>query len=128
MEEKEILKFTDPVKQKVIVRSTDRIKFVQELLDMGSLGAKLAYNTVPRMICPFTAELEVVVERSSPLKSSPTRSALPLDIRRYTPSELEAMVWEEFREAVREAGVKGRDREIMMEDYFKALKERDSVQ
>lgn len=110
------------VKQKLTVRSNDRVRYIQTVLEMGNAGAKLVNNTVPKMIAPFTCDLEIELERSEQFKSTPTLIAYPVEFTTYTVKQLEDMVWDEFREAVGQAGVKGRDRKIMIEDYINVIK------
>ena len=112
----------DKVKQKVVIRSGDRIEFVEELLKWGAIGAKRQSNSVPRLYAPFTAELEIMVNPSTPFKDTHCIRAYPPDHRVYTEQELEAMEWNEFRESVALLGVKGRDRKIMVADYLQAVK------
>ena len=112
----------DNVRQKIVIRSGDRIEFVEELLKWGAIGAKRQTNTVPRLYAPFTAELEIMVNPSTPFKDTHCIRAYPPDHRIYTEQELENMTFEEFRESVALLGVKGRDRKIMVADYLQAVK------
>ena len=112
----------DNVRQKIVIRSGDRIEFVEELLKWGAIGAKRQANTVPRLFAPFTAELEIMVNPSTPFKDTHCVRAYPPDHRVYTEVELEEMTFEEFRESVALLGVKGRDRKIMTADYLEAVK------
>ena len=112
----------DKVRQKIVIRSGDRIEFVEELLKWGAIGAKRQSNSVPRLYAPFTAELEIMVNPSTPFKDTHCIRAYPPDHRIYTEEELEQMEWNEFRESVALLGVKGRDRKIMVTDYLQAVK------
>ena len=112
----------DNVRQKIVIRSGDRIEFVEELLKWGAIGAKRQSNSVPRLYAPFTAELEIMVNPSTPFKDTHCVRAYPPDHRIYTEQEMEAMEWNEFRESVALLGVKGRDRKIMVADYLQAVK------
>lgn len=112
----------DNVRQKIVIRSGDRIEFVEELLKWGAIGAKRQANTVPRLYAPFTAELEIMVNPSTPFKDTHCVRAYPPDHRIYTEQEMESMEWNEFRESVALLGVKGRDRKIMVADYLQAVK------
>ena len=112
----------DKVRQKIVIRSGDRIEFVEELLKWGAIGAKRQSNSVPRLYAPFTAELEIMVNPSTPFKDTHCIRAYPPDHRVYTEEELESMEWNEFRESVALLGVKGRDRKIMVADYLQAVK------
>lgn len=109
------------VKQKITVRTSDRAKFVDTIAELATLGATRMCNAVPRLIAPFMVDMEIMVERDKALKSTPTIIAYPVAFDRFTVRELEDMVWEDFREAVGQAGVKGRDRKKMIEDYVKVL-------
>lgn len=109
--------------QKLLVRSVDRIKFVETILELGSIGAKIAEKTVPKMIVPFQAELILeITDPSKALKSHPNLIAFPVEYDIYTKTELEEMIWDDFREAVATRGVKGRDRQKMLEMYLEAVK------
>ena len=111
--------------QKLTVRSVDRVKYVETLLELGAKGAKLSEHTVPKLIMPFQAELVMeITDPSQALKSTPHIIAYPVDYEVYTKDVLESMVWEEFREAVATQGVKGRDRTIMLEKYLEVVKKK----
>ncbi len=112
----------DNVRQKIVIRSGDRIEFVEELLKWGAIGAKRQSNSVPRLYAPFTAELEILVDPKNPHKDTHCIRAYPPDHRVYTEVELEEMTFEEFRESVALLGVKGRDRKIMINEYLEAVK------
>lgn len=111
----------DNVKQKLVIRTGDRIEFIEELLKFGKLGAVRQANSVPRLFAPFTAELEIFVDPKNPFKDTHCIRAYPPDHRVYTEVELENMTFEEFRESVGLLGVKGRDRKIMTYDYLAAV-------
>lgn len=111
--------------QKFTVRSIDRVKYVEALLFLGAKGAKLAEGTVPKMIIPFQAELVLeITDSDQVLKSTPHIIAYPVDYEVYTKSALEEMVWEDFRIAVGTQGVKGRDRQKMLEAYLEVVKKK----
>lgn len=112
----------DNVRQKIVLRTADRIEFAKELLKWGAIGAKLQANTVPRLFAPFTAELEILVDPKNPYKDTHCVRAYPPDHRVYTELELESMEWGEFRESVALLGVKGREKEKMIVDYLEAVK------
>ena len=112
----------DNVRQKIVIRSGDRIEFVEELLKWGAIGAKRQSNSVPRLYAPFTAELEIMVNPSTPFKDSHCIRAYPPDHRIYTEEELSQMEFNEFRESVALLGVKGREREKMTTNYLEAVK------
>lgn len=112
----------DNVKQKIVLRTADRIEFATELLKWGAMGAKLQDRTVPRLFAPFTAELEILIDPKVPHKDTHCIRAYPPDHRVYTEVELEEMTFEEFRESVALLGVKGRDRKIMINEYLEAVK------
>ena len=112
----------DNVRQKMVLRTADRIEFATELLKWGAMGAKLQDRTVPRLYAPFTAELEILIDPKVPHKDTHCIRAYPPDHRVYTEVELEEMTFEEFRESVALLGVKGRDRKIMTADYLEAVK------
>ena len=111
----------DKVKQKIVIRSGDRIEFIDELLKWGAMGANRQANSVPRLFAPFTAELEIFVDAKNPFKDTHCVRAYPPDHRIYTEQELEDMTFEDFRESVGLLGVKGRDRKIMTSDYLAAV-------
>ena len=112
----------DKVKQKMVLRTADRIEFATELLKWGAMGAKLQDRTVPRLYAPFTAELEILVDPKSPHKDTHCIRAYPPDHRIYTEEELSQMEFNEFRESVALLGVKGRERDKMVADYLEAVK------
>lgn len=112
----------DKVKQKIVLRTADRIEFAKELLKWGAIGAKLQANTVPRLFAPFTAEFEILVDPKNPHKDTHCIRAYPPDHRIYTEQELEDMEFTEFRESVALLGVKGRERDKMVADYLEAAK------
>lgn len=112
----------DNVRQKIVIRTADRIEFAKELLKWGAMGAKLQDRTVPRLIVPFTAEMVVMIDPKKPHKDTHCVRAYPPDHRVYTEQELEDMVFEEFRESVALFGVKGRDRKIMTKDYLDVIR------
>ena len=112
----------DNVRQKIVLRTGDRIEFIEELLKWGAIGAKRQANTVPRLFAPFTAELEIMVDPKTPYKDTYCIRAYPPDHRIYTEQELENMDFPEFRESVALLGVKGRERDKMVADYSEAVK------
>ena len=112
----------DNVKQKIVLRTADRIEFATELLKWGAMGAKLQDRTVPRLFAPFTAELEILVDPKNPYKDTHCIRAYPPDHRIYTEEELSQMEFNEFRESVALLGVKGRERDKMVADYLEAVK------
>lgn len=110
------------VKQKLTVRTADRITFVNEIIALGAIGAVQRRNSVPKLTAPFMADFVIEVDPKKPLASTPTVIAYPPDIKAYTEIELSRMEFQEFREAVALVGVKGREREVMQKsylDYFK---------
>lgn len=107
------------MKQRLIVRTADRRLYIEELLKLGKLGAVLAPNSVPHMGIPFSAELVVEVQSGKEFQSTPTVHALPLPITTYSKDVMEAMVWDDFREACNKLGVKGRERAVMLEEYLR---------
>ena len=111
----------DKVKQKIVLRTADRREFVDECIRWGVMGAVQKQGSVPRFIAPFTAEFEILVDTKNPHKDTHCIRAYPPDHRIYTEVELEGMTFEEFRESVALLGVKGRDRKIMVADYFVAV-------
>lgn len=109
--------------QKLTVRCIDRRTYVETLVQLGSIGAKLSPGTMPKLTLPFQAELVLEIEDpTQALKSTPHIIAYPVDYEVYTRSELETMVWPDFREAVATQGVKGRDREKMLTEYLEVVK------
>ena len=112
----------DNVRQKMVLRTADRIEFATELLKWGAMGAKLQDRTVPRLFAPFTAEFEILVDPKNPYKDTHCIRAYPPDHRIYTEEELSQMEFNEFRESVALLGVKGRERDKMVADYLEAVK------
>lgn len=118
---KEVMEF-EKVNQKITVFTADRVRFVEELIRLGAMGAKMRKNTVPRLFAPFSAELDLLVDPKKPLVSNEAIRAYPPDHRIYTESELNDMTFEEFRESVALLGIKGRERDKMIKDYLEAVK------
>lgn len=112
------------MKQKVIVRTPDQKIFVQKLLEIGSKGGKLNPLTVPRLsTSPYNVELIVeLTDRNNQIKSDPYVIAFPIAPEIYTEEQMKEMVWDEFRVACSQVGVKGRDRDKMLSDYLSAVK------
>lgn len=105
------------MKQRLILRTPDRKFYVSEILRLGKLGATLAVDSVPGFGMPYTAELMIEVERGKEYRSTATLHAVPLAIETFTIAQMEAMVWDDFREACNALGVKGRERSVMLEEY-----------
>ena len=112
----------DKVKQKIVLRTADRREFVDECIRWGVMGAVQKQGSVPRFIAPFTAEFEILVDPKNPYKDTHCIRAYPPDHRIYTEEELSQMEFNEFRESVALLGVKGREREKMVDDYLEAVK------
>lgn len=106
------------VKQKLTVRTADRITFVNEIVALAAMGATQRHNSVPKLTAPFMADFIIEVDPKKPMVSSPTVIAYPPNIRAYTEIELEKMTFEDFRQTVALVGVKGREREKMTFDYL----------
>lgn len=112
----------DNVRQKIVLRTADRIEFATELMKWGAMGAKLQANSVPRLFAPFTAEMEIMVNPKTPFRDSHCIRAYPPDHRIYTEQELSQMTFEEFRDTMSIFGIKGRERNKMIEEYKNYLK------
>lgn len=112
--------------QEVIITTHDRIDFVKTLLEFGGKygdKVRLKENTVPGMGYPFGFRAELVVTINSEedvVKSGPHIHAIPVQYRAYTKQQLVDMAWDSFREAVATRGVKGKEREKMLNEYLKA--------
>lgn len=107
------------MKQRLILRTADRMLFVSELLRLGSQGAHLVVGTVPTMSAPYSAELELEVVKGKELVSTPFVHAIPLPVTTYSKAQMEEMIWDDFREACNALGVKGRERAVMLEEYLR---------
>lgn len=112
----------EKVKQKLTVRTGDRITFVDEIVGLAAMGAVQRPGSVPKLTAPFMADFVLDVDPKKPMVSSPTVIAYPPDVRAYTELELNKMEFLEFREAVALVGVKGREREKMTFDYLDYFK------
>lgn len=110
------------VKQKLTVRTADRITFVNEIVALAAMGATQRHNSVPKLTAPFMADFIIEVDPKKPMVSTPSVIAYPPDIRAYTELELNKMEFLEFREAVALVGVKGRERATMTSDYLDYFK------
>ncbi len=113
------------VKQKLTVRTADRITFVNEIIALGVIGAVQRRNSVPKLTAPFMADFIIEVDPKKPMVSTPSVIAYPPDVRAYTELELERMTFEDFREAVALVGVKGRERDRMLKDYLDTIRNRE---
>lgn len=107
------------MKQRLILRTADRMLFVNELLRLGSKGASIVVGTVPTMSAPYSAELEVEVAKGEAFVSTPFLHAIPIPVPTFTKAQMEEMVWDDFREACNALGVKGRERAVMLEEYLR---------
>lgn len=117
----------EKVKQKITVRTGDRIAFVNEIVNLAVMGAKQKSNSVPKLTAPFMADFVIDVDPRHPIASTPTLLAFPPQIRAYTELELGKMEFQEFREAVALIGIKGREREKMTTDYLNTIRNREQI-
>lgn len=110
------------VVQKITVRSPDRVKFMDTVVEMAALGAQRAKNAVPKMISPFWLDMTIEVDRDNPFKSTPTMIAYPVAAEVFTESQMVGFSWDEFRAACAKVGVKGRDRQKMLDEYMEKVR------
>lgn len=113
--------------QRVIVTTHDRRMFVEKIGEMYKLGGVLAPNTVPRLTSPFPFQAEFIFEVDSPeqaIQSSHGVHAMKPDFAVYTKQMMQELSWDDFREACSLHGVKGRDREVMLNSYLIATKQK----
>lgn len=98
------------------------VDFVNKVLEMGKQGYTLHENTYPRLKgFPITASL--VIETDKTVEQSPGVQTIPVPLKDsvFTAEDLEAMEWEDFKDAVQSRGVKGRQRAVMQAKYLKAV-------
>lgn len=76
-------------------------------------------GTVPTMSAPYAAELEVEVVKGKEFVSTPHLHAIPVPVTTFNKTQMEEMVWDDFREACNALGVKGRERAVMLEEYLR---------
>lgn len=98
------------------------VDFVNKVLEMGKEGYTLHENTYPRLKgFPITASL--VIETDKTVKQEPGVQTIPVPLKDsvFTAEDLEAMEWEDFKDAVQSRGVKGRQRGVMQAKYLAAV-------
>ena len=100
------------------------VDFVNEVLEMGKEGYTLHENTYPHLKgFPITASL--VIETDKTVEQAPGLQTIPVPLKDsvFTAEDLEAMEWEDFKDAVQSRGVKGRQRAVMQAKYLKAVED-----
>lgn len=100
------------------------VDFVNKVLEMGKEGYTLHENTYPRLKgFPITASL--VIETDKTVEQAPGLQTIPVPLKDsvFTAEDLEAMEWEDFKDAVQSRGVKGRQRAVMQAKYLKAVED-----
>lgn len=100
------------------------VDFVKKILELGAQGFVLKDNTFPRLKgFPLTASL--VIETDKTLQMEPGLHTIPVPLKDsvFTAEDLEAMEWEDFKDAVQSRGVKGRQRSVMQVKYLKAVED-----
>lgn len=109
------------VKQKLLVKAGDPIKFTETIIELASKGAKLKPNSyVFVKHYPLHCEMEIYVEADAQLESTPLVTAIPVPVA-YTKEELEAMEWEELKDVCKTVGITGRSRDKLEKEYLDAM-------
>lgn len=111
-------------KQVVNIKYGSPVDFVNKVLEMGKEGYTLHDNTFPRLKgFPITASF--VIETDKTIEQEPGVQTIPVPLKDsvFTAEDLEAMEWDEFKEAVKSRGIKGRQREVMQAKYLKAVED-----
>lgn len=109
--------------QKLVITAVSPIDFISRILEAGKNGAVLKDRTFPRLKgLPYAVELEVEVEGSSEILSSPGVNAIPVPMSEkvYSKEELEILDWDIFKKACKAYGITGRDRNLLTTKYLQA--------
>lgn len=91
------------------------IEFIKNLAKYSKLGAEIIEGKPLRNKFPHKAYL--YIETETLLESETGVNVIRLDSP-YTKQELLDMEWDDFREIVREHGVTGRSRDVMIHKYL----------
>lgn len=103
----------------IVVSTTDRKKFVEELLEWGSKGAKLD-GGIPRLNrIPYSARLDFYSEKKIPTGNFLTHLVLEKHLT-YTKQELEDLTIDELREVSKVYGITGRDKTQIIREVLPA--------
>lgn len=109
------------VKQRLLVKAGDPIKFTETIIDLASKGAKLKPNSyVFVKHYPLHCEMEIYVEADEQLESTALVTAIPVPVS-FTKEELEVMEWEALKDTCKVVGITGRNRDKMVKDYLSAM-------
>lgn len=103
----------------IVVSTTDRKKFVEELLEWGSKGAK-PDGGIPRLNrIPYSARLDFYSEKKIPTGNFLTHLVLEKHLT-YTKQELEDLTIDELREVSKLYGITGRDKTQIIREVLPA--------
>ena len=103
----------------IVVSTTDRSKFVEQLLEWGSKGAKLD-GSIPRLNrIPYSARLDYCTEKKIPTGNFLTYLVLEKHLT-YTKQELEELTIDELREVSKVYGITGRDKTQIIREVLPA--------
>jgi len=112
------------VKQKVVIQSSDSVKFALLFEDAIVKGLRIDRDS-PQRITAFPHKISMYAQGDSKdhswhVQSDANTVAYPLaaEDKIYTKEALGKLEWEEFKEVVGVYGVKGRDRGVMTNKYL----------
>lgn len=100
------------------------LKFLQNIAEYAAKGATLDFKYPTSIRFPQKAMMNY--ETDEYLITSPDIQVIPIDLE-YTKEMLEALDWEVFKRTVAKAGVGGRARDIMTNQYLKKLEEQKDL-
>ena len=93
------------------------IKWLENLIRFIKMGAEVKEGHTPKAKFPHHAWL--TIETSELLRDEPGVQVFKID-EVYTREQLDAMEWDEFRDAVKSRQIKGRQRDLMTRQYLAA--------
>lgn len=107
-------------KYKILLKSTDPMgmRFLNNVVLFANAGATLDRDYIPSMKFPFKAMFDY--ETSDYLETNQEMEVIPLELV-YTKEMLDNLEWEEFKKVVGAKGIGGRARELMTNNYLKAV-------
>lgn len=107
---------------RVKVTGSDAIgwSFLKNVIVVANKGGVLAEGVNPRLTFPH--EVMMIVNTKEDLVSVPGITYIPI-LQKYNKEELEEMEWDDFRAKMREAGVIGKDRQVMIGKYLELIKD-----
>lgn len=109
---------------RVLVTGTDNLgwNFIQNIVTVANMGGQITMDVTPRLTFPH--HVMMIVDSEKELISVPGIKYTPI-LKTYKLEELEDMEWDSFRSIMREAGIIGKERKVMLEKYSEFLKTLD---